>query len=150
MNTSESSFASQCPIGSIGGTEPTAAILLVEDEGLVRESAAEILRVAGYRVRKAAGVVEALNIFMALPGEVGLLITDVVLPDGRGTELAGKLRAMSGSLRTILISGYPLQTAMAGVRRERELEYLAKPFSAQGLTRKVSEILARNREPSGQ
>lgn len=117
-------------------------ILLVEDERLVREVAGEILRSAGYRVWTAASSAEALLLFERHRGEIKLLITDVVLPDDRGPQLAMKLQATGEWVRTILISGYPERVIMKGVRGESMFFYLPKPFSAETLIRKVSQVFS--------
>jgi CheY-like chemotaxis protein len=116
-------------------------ILLVEDERLVREVAADILSAAGYRVWKAESAKEALEIFQQNSASVQLLITDVVLPDGRGPELAAKLQDLGGPVPTILISGYPERMIFGDLPRNAPFFYLPKPFSAEALTGKVGEIL---------
>ena len=70
---------------------PIPTILLVEDEAFVREVACEILRVAGYRVLPARNAAEAVPAFLAHREEVQLLLTDVVLPDRNGRDLAFEL-----------------------------------------------------------
>jgi len=117
-------------------------ILLVEDERLVREVAGEVLKSAGYGVFKAASAAEALQFFEQNAADIQLLITDVVLPDDRGPELASKLNAAGGSFRTILISGYPERMIAKGRGAESAFFYLAKPFSAETLIRKVQQILS--------
>ena len=121
---------------------PDQSVLLVEDERLVREVAGEILRSAGYRVWKAASSAEALRLFEQHHAEIRLLITDVVLPDDRGPQLAMKLQAAGEWVRTILISGYPERMIMKGMSDESAFFYLPKPFSAEILIRKVRQVLS--------
>ncbi len=117
-------------------------ILLVEDERLVREVAGEILRSAGYKVWKAATAAEALHLFEQHHAEIELLITDVVLPDERGPQLAMKLQATGKWVRTILISGYPERVIIKGTREEVPFFYLPKPFSAKTLLQKVRQVVS--------
>jgi len=84
---------------------PRAVILLVEDEGFVREVTSEVLESAGYRVLKTANAAEARFAF-CLGEKVGLLLTDVVMPGQNGYDLARELRAICPSLRIIFTSGY--------------------------------------------
>ena len=121
---------------------PDQDILLVEDERLVREVAGEILNSAGYRVWKAASAAEALHLFEQHHAEIKLLISDVVLPDARGPQLALKMQATAVWVRTILISGYPERMIMKGACGESMFFYLAKPFSAETLIRKVRQVLS--------
>ena len=84
---------------------PIPTILLVEDEAFVREVACEILRVAGYRVLPARNAAEAVPAFLAHREEVQLLLTDVVLPDRNGRDLAFELATLGHAFRIIFISG---------------------------------------------
>lgn len=117
-------------------------ILLVEDERLVREVAGEVLRLAGYGVWKAASAADARRLFEQHSQDIKLLITDVVLPDDRGPELARKLRNFEGWLPTILISGYPERMITKGACEQSTFFYLAKPFSAEMLIQKVRQVLS--------
>jgi two-component system cell cycle sensor histidine kinase/response regulator CckA len=116
-------------------------ILLVEDEGFVREVTCEILQSAGYRVLKAANAADAMRAFRRHRKEVQLLITDVVMPGRNGRALADDLRAICPSLRTIFISGYPENAVTRRGRLEAGVFYLPKPFSVESLMQKVREVL---------
>jgi two-component system, cell cycle sensor histidine kinase and response regulator CckA len=119
-----------------GGSE---AILLVEDEDGVRRFAGHALEAHGYRVVAAAGGTEALAAVARAPISIALVIVDVVMPDMGGRELISRLRAGSGSEATpiLFISGYP----MGEGRLDPGELFLAKPFSASQLLRRVREIL---------
>lgn len=121
-------------------------ILLVEDERLVRDVAAEVLTVAGYVVWKADSAAEATKIFKKYSASIGLLITDLVLPDDRGLALARKLQAVGGSFRTILISGYPERVILRNSLDVPEFSYLPKPFSSEALTRRVRHVLTLEKQ----
>jgi len=120
--------------------EARLGILVVEDEPLVREVTGEVLRGAGYVVWTARDAEDAIELFEWLRTEIQLLITDVTLPDLSGPRLAAKLYAMGGEFRTILTSGYP-EPGTAERQSLRDCVYLAKPFSADSLIRKVSQTL---------
>jgi len=122
-----------------GGTE---TVLLVEDEGDVRRFAAEALRSYGYEVLQASGGWEALQLVQSSPRSIELLVTDVVMPEMNGPELARRLRAKLPDIRVMFISGYPDGLlAQEGVS-DLQASYLQKPFTPAGLARKVREALS--------
>jgi len=117
-------------------------ILLVEDENLVRDAAGEILRSAGYRVLAAQNAADALQTFCGHPEEVQLLLTDVVLPDRNGCDLARDLMAVSDHVKAIFISGYPENSITRKGLPCPGGFYLPKPFSAGLLLQRVKEVLS--------
>ena len=121
-------------------------ILVVEDEAFVREVVCEILADAGYRVLKARNAAEAAAAFRRCHRAVRLLLTDVVLPDQNGRDLAKALRTIGPGLKTLFMSGYPENAVTRQGQLEEGMFYLSKPFSAQSLMRKVKQVLAENLE----
>ena len=115
-------------------------ILLVEDEGFVREVACEILETAGYQVIVAKSAKEALAIFEQ-HGPFSLLVTDVVMPGMNGRELARKLTALQPNLKTIYMSGYTDSAALRQDFQSPNTIYIQKPFTLESLTGKVKEVL---------
>jgi two-component system, cell cycle sensor histidine kinase and response regulator CckA len=115
-------------------------ILLVEDEAFVREVAYEILCSAGYRVLPARNAEEAVRAFRGHPKEVQLLLTDVVLPDRNGRDLALELVTVGG-VKAVFISGYPENSITRKGFQHHGWFYLPKPFSAVSLLQKVREAL---------
>ena len=122
----------------------SGTILLAEDDPRVREVLAEVLRLSGYRVLRAADGQAALELAQAHPGEIQVLVTDVVMPGMTGPELAEALVASRPGIRVLYMSGY---TGDAMVRR-REMgdgaSFLQKPFSPSAIASKVREILDRD------
>lgn len=120
------------------GRDPTATILLVEDEKLVRDLAQYVLEVAGHRVVTARTGDEALRLARSVPDGVDLLISDVSMPGMSGQDLATSLREEFPGLRVLLISGYiPPQTEIRG-----DVHFLGKPFTPDQLAARVSQILS--------
>jgi signal transduction histidine kinase/ActR/RegA family two-component response regulator len=113
-------------------------ILVVEDEDEVRSLASEFLRSTGYSVLTAKDGVEALEVSDRLGGSIQLLLTDVVMPKMRGTELAQKLKASFPSLRVVYMSGYLEQDTCSGEILEKAI-VLQKPFSRDTLIRQIGE-----------
>jgi CheY-like chemotaxis protein len=120
---------------------PGQTILLVEDEAFVREVAGEVLRSAGHRVLVASNAAGGIAAFRIHAENVRLLLTDVVLPDRSGYDLARDIAATLGSWRTIFISGYPENTRLHTGPGHKRAFYLAKPFSAEALVKTVAEAL---------
>jgi two-component system, cell cycle sensor histidine kinase and response regulator CckA len=116
-------------------------ILLVEDEGYVREVACEILETAGYNVIVAKCGTEAIDVF-AQHGPFSLLVTDVVMPGMNGRELATKLKSLQPDLKTIYMSGYTDSPLLRQDFQSSKYIYLQKPFTLESLTAKVKEVLA--------
>lgn len=119
-------------------------ILLVEDESFVRNVAREILETAGYTVLTAETGKEALAVFEK-HGPVKLLVTDVVMPGMNGRDLSRKLTAMQPDLKTIYMSGYTDNAAMRHDFTANDVRFIQKPFTLEGLTGKVREILDGSR-----
>jgi len=121
-----------------GGTE---TILLVEDEEAVRALALEALRLSGYTVLAAADGIEAAAIAGVHPGAIHLLVTDVGMPQLSGPDLAERLRAQARVTRVLYMSGYPDDAlGQHGILRPGTA-FLAKPFTLEGIAKKVREVL---------
>ncbi len=133
------SLSAQSP-GTRRGTE---TILVVEDEQGVRELIAEMLRQQGYNVLKAADGAEAIRISEQHSGPIHMLLTDVVMPHMSGKQLADTLLAARASLKVLYLSGYTENTVVHHGVLNPELEFLGKPFTQEGLAKKVREVLDR-------
>lgn len=125
-------------------TEEPATLLLVEDESLILDSNAEFLRAAGYNVLSAGTGGEAMDLIEAYKGRIDLLVTDMMLPQMSGPELAVALAASHPEAMVLAISGHPQEYVL----RQPGIEhYLAKPFSLTDLHDKIRSIL-RERKPA--
>ena len=122
----------------------TERILLVEDEAVVRKVASRILEGLGYRVVQAENVREALE-KMEREGRFDLVVTDVIMPGGSGTELARKLKARGFDMRILYISGYADQSVTLNGFLEKGNAFLQKPFTPTSLAEKVREVLDDSR-----
>jgi CheY-like chemotaxis protein len=114
-------------------------VLLVEDEGAVRESLRRILERAGYDVIEARHGADALLLWREHRDEIALVLTDLVMPEMRGGELAAAVRAMAPDVRIIFMSGYASESARSTVSAGDVL--LTKPFEADILLRAVRDAL---------
>ena len=118
----------------------TETILLAEDEDSVRAVTTRILESSGYRVTTAINGVDALEKFEASEEGFDLLLTDVMMPLMKGTELARRLHAREPGLRVIFMSGYNEEAVLGHFEGASPL-LLQKPFSPQVLTRRIRQVL---------
>jgi PAS domain S-box-containing protein len=116
-------------------------ILLVEDEPSVRGLVHETLRVHGYTVLEARHGIEALLASTKYVGPIHLLLTDVVMPQMSGPEVAEKLLVVRPGIKVLYMSGYPDHPIFDQGGVTRETGFLPKPFSPQVLAQKVREVL---------
>jgi len=126
--------------GSIQGSE---TILVAEDERELRKLNVQILKEQGYRVLEASNGVEALRIFERQKDSVHLILTDVVMPQMGGKELADRLRSICPNIKVLFTSGYADSALAQKDLSDSHLAFLGKPFSPTGLLQKVREVLDR-------
>jgi two-component system, cell cycle sensor histidine kinase and response regulator CckA len=123
----------------------TETILLVEDEAGVRALARRALETRGYRVLEAASGVLALQASQAYDGDIHLLVTDVVMPQLGGRELADRLAVDRPAMRVLFMSGYTDDAIVRHGIKEDGVPFLQKPFTPDVLGRKVREVLSRKK-----
>jgi CheY-like chemotaxis protein len=131
----ESVSSGQLPARSRRGSE---TILVVENKDEVRSLTSEFLKSAGYHVLTAKDGVDALDVSERLGGSIHLLLTDVVMPKMRGTELAQRLKADHPNLRAVYMSGY-LELDTCSWEILEKAMVLQKPFSRDMLIRQIGE-----------
>ncbi|MBW6505058.1 PAS domain S-box protein [bacterium] len=119
----------------------TETILLTEDEEGVRRLVREILSGNGYKVLEAGNGREALLLSEAHRGGIHLLLTDVMMPKMGGRELVERIRLQRPDLRILYMSGYTDDAILRHGVMENGIPFLQKPFTAEGLARKVREVL---------
>jgi CheY-like chemotaxis protein len=119
----------------------TETVLLVEDDEMVRDLARQVLETYGYRVLAAGGGREALKLCQSHRGDIHLLLTDVVMPDMSGRDLAERLREKCPRLKVLYMSGYTDDIIAHHGVLEPNMEFLEKPFTPEALARKVREVL---------
>jgi CheY-like chemotaxis protein len=132
--------ASQAPAPSRQATGGEK-ILVVEDEEIVRELVCEILRSSGYQVLATDRGSEAERLVRSTKGGIDLLISDVVMPEMNGAEVARRVHELAPRARVLFVSGYS-ENDMADQGLETlSYQVLQKPFTPSALTAKVREIL---------
>jgi two-component system cell cycle sensor histidine kinase/response regulator CckA len=116
-------------------------LLLVEDEQAVRKASAEFLRLQGYTVLEAKDGAEALALAQQCSSAIHLLVSDVVMPNMSGGELAGKLTEFRPNTRVLFVSGYAGKTILDHNVVDLETNFLQKPYSLKQLSLKIREAL---------
>ena len=130
---------------------PTNAttILVVEDEGMLREFVSEALATLGYHVLSAANGRDALNLWAEHRDEIDLLLTDVVMPESiSGRQLAHTMIQDKPDLKVIFTSGYSSELFGSEFEREKEHVFLAKPYLPDRLAQTVAMHLQSQGAPA--
>jgi len=115
-------------------------VLLVEDESAVREITAQVLESGGYRVLQASGAGDALRMVATHAGSIDLLLTDVVMPERNGIDLAEQVGQLRPNVVTVFMSGY----AQAEIMRKataRSALHIQKPFTVKSLLARMAEAM---------
>jgi len=138
---SEETPARPEPRGALRDHRGSETVLVVEDAAAVRELASRALAAAGYQVLLARSGAEALEIAARNAGPVHLLVTDVVMPEMSGRQLADALKRVRPDARVLYVSGYAENTIMHHGVLDAGVRFLPKPFTPAGLQQKVREVL---------
>jgi CheY-like chemotaxis protein len=120
-------------------------ILFVEDDDEVREIATRILRKNGYRVLEAANGADALRVCEAEARPVDLIVTDIVMPEMGGSQLAERIRETQPDARILFTSGYTEDAAVRHSFIDPGEEFIGKPFTPSQLTQKTRDVLDATR-----
>lgn len=124
----------------------TESILLAEDELAVRQLTARILRTHGYTVFEAVNGAEAVTIAQQQRAKpINMLITDMIMPDTNGIELAAKVRSYLPNIPTLYMSGYTDHALVGPSLQQSDFTFLQKPFSVEALLHKVRQVLGQRR-----
>jgi CheY-like chemotaxis protein len=130
----------------------TETLLVVEDQDEVRAVALEVLRRCGYHVLDARSGGEAILHCERFPRTIHLLLTDVVMPQMNGRELAERLAPMRPDMRVLYMSGYTDNAIVQDGILDPGIEYIQKPLVPDILARRIREVLdatpARYSRPS--
>ncbi|MCA1792717.1 MAG: PAS domain S-box protein [Desulfobacteraceae bacterium] len=121
-----------------GGTE---TLLLVEDEPTILRMTRMMLERKGYSVLPAATPVEAVNLAKTHADKIHLLMTDVVMPEMNGRELAGKITDLYPDIELLFMSGYTSNVIAHHGVLDKGVAFIQKPFSMADITAKVRDVL---------
>ena len=118
-------------------------ILVVEDERAVRDLTVRMLQRLGYSVLIAASGDEAIRISASHTERIPLLLTDVVMPQMSGRQLADILATTRPDMKVIYLSGYTENTVLHHGVLDAGIEFLPKPFSREVLAKKIKDVLGK-------
>ena len=121
-----------------GGKE---TILLVEDEDAVRNLSRQVLQSNGYEVLEASGAATALRVCEDYPMAIDLLVSDVVMPEMSGRQLAERLNGLRPEMKVMYMSGYTNDAVVRHGVQAAETAFLQKPFTSHALAQKVRAVL---------
>jgi two-component system, cell cycle sensor histidine kinase and response regulator CckA len=138
--------AQKSAVRSRGGSE---TILVAEDERQVRDLIATLLKDQGYNVLPAATGREAMALSERHSGAIDLLITDIMMPDVTGPELAERLATVRPEMRVLHMSGYTGSVILRRSALQADVPFLAKPFTAAVLSSKVRRALQHKTSRTG-
>ena len=123
----------------------TGTVLLVEDQAAIRMLAEDVLTDAGHRVMTAPNGRVALQMAEAYTGEIDILVTDVVMPEMSGPELAAELSRLRPNLLILYVSGFTDHALFHRGAIEKGTAFLQKPFLPNGLLEKVDALWPKDR-----
>ena len=131
--------------GGLVGAEESESILLVEDDTDVRAYLAEVLRSLDYRVTTVSNVEAALAVLAQKDRKIDLLLTDIVMPEGNGRELAKAAERMRPDIQVLYMTGYSRNAVVHQGRLDEGVDLLQKPVSQAQLAMRVRIALDRRR-----
>ncbi|GIW53660.1 MAG: hypothetical protein KatS3mg082_0064 [Nitrospiraceae bacterium] len=137
----ETADAMQAGTGPAGESRGKETVLLVEDEPSVRGLVHQTLKLHGYTVLEARHGIEALLTGAKHMGPIHLLLTDVIMPQMSGPEVAERLAAVRPGLKVLYMSGYPDHPIFSQTGVAAHAAFLQKPFTPNVLAQRVREVL---------
>jgi CheY-like chemotaxis protein len=133
--------AEELPLKREVAARGSEVILLVEDEQPVREATAEFLTLQGYTVLQAKDGLDALAIAKAHSAPIQLVVTDVVMPNMSGGQMAKELAVLRPETKLLFVSGYAGKTVLDHEVIDVESNFMEKPYSLKELSRKIRGLL---------
>jgi PAS domain S-box-containing protein len=119
-------------------------ILLVDDEELVLDASAQLIKAIGYRVLKAKSGSEAIKVYKENKETIDLVILDVVMPEMSGGETYDRLKEVDSEVVVLLCSGYSLNGEATEIIRRGGAGFIQKPFNVDVLSKKLRNILDKD------
>ena len=133
--------AVSAPVDHVDGAQRRATVLLVEDEDSVRAMVRQILLNNSYTVLEARDGDEAVQVSARWPDVIDLLVTDVIMPQTNGHQLADRLHPQRPGMKVLFMSGYTDDAVVRSSVADSGKPFLQKPFTPAGLASKVREVL---------
>lgn len=122
--------------GAVNTLEGGETVLVVEDDRSVRRLVQNVLSRRGYKVLEASGGDEAMQVALAHDGPIHLLLSDVMMPEMHGPDVANRLKPFRPDMKVMFMSGYVRPGGL-----DPRAEFMSKPFQPGTLVRRVREVL---------
>jgi signal transduction histidine kinase len=132
------------PVRQIEAGE-AAAVLVIDDEDVVRRAARSTLEHFGYTVFEASSGHGGVDLFSRLHDRISAVVLDLTMPRMDGREVWRRIRRIRPDMKIIISSGFEESDAMKQFADDRSLTFLKKPFTASGLAGKIKEVLDAKR-----
>lgn len=126
----------------ISQIKKTGKILLVEDDQTLLELIASTLQKIGFQAIGTDKPSEAIEIVKNNPDKIQVLLTDMVMPEMNGIQLANNIRKIQPQIKCLFMSGYPGKVFEELEEEKLKLEFLQKPFSMHTLENKIYDLLS--------
>lgn len=123
--------------------EGSGNILFVDDEEMVLETGAKMLKKLGYTVYESKSGTEAVEVYKENKDKVDMVILDMIMPEMSGGEVYDKIKAINPNVKILLSSGYSLEGQATEILKRGCNGFIQKPFRLKELSGKIKEILAR-------
>ena len=134
----------------LGVCKGEGTILLIDDEVLLLDVGMEMLEYMGYKVLKAEGGREAIEIFTRHKNQIDMVILDMIMPDMGGGETYDRLKEVSPDVKVLLSTGYSMEGEAVEIMKRGCNGFIQKPFDIEQLSISVRDILQeRNGAPGG-
>ena len=119
----------------------TPTLLIVDDEVAMLELCCDYLKQQGYIVLPASLPSKAIEIALGHKGTIDLLITDVIMPEMNGQELANTIAHISPGTKTLFMSGYTSEVLIQEIQTNSNFHFIAKPFSLKNFKEQIKELI---------
>jgi PAS domain S-box-containing protein len=126
-------------------TSTGETVLIVEDQDALREVTERIFTRSGYRVLTAANGAEAIALAAQHDQEIHLLLTDIIMPNMLGDEVAARIRALKPDVEVLFMSAYPQGVLVNQGRMESGANLIEKPFTAPAIIERAGRLLQDHR-----
>jgi len=135
--------ATEPPAPATASVPAKGRILVIDDEGAIREMARDILENAGYSVVTAVDGVDSLEVYRREWGRIDLVLLDMVMPRMGGLETYRRLLGMDRTVRVLLCTGFADHEKTQKALKEGAVGLLQKPFTMTEILGKIARVLAR-------
>jgi CheY-like chemotaxis protein len=116
-------------------------ILVVDDEEMVLDIGTEMIGKMGYRTLSARNGNEAMSLYRKSPGDIDLVVLDLIMPGASGSETFDMLRQINADVKVLLSSGYSIDSQAIALMDRGCNGFIQKPYDLEDLSRKIDDIL---------